>query len=112
MSFYRLRNPIKFSYTLHNVILNSASSMKDLDVIFTHNLKFSKHIEYIVTKSLKILGFILRNSSEFTEQSSFKALYFALIRSILEYGSIIWSPYDNIERDLIKRVQEKFLKVI
>lgn len=41
-----------------------------------------------------------------------KLLYFALVRSILEYGSTIWNPYSKTDIDIIERVQNRFLKFV
>lgn len=32
--------------------------VKDLGIILTHNLSFQKHIECVVSKSLKVLSFL------------------------------------------------------
>lgn len=71
-----------------------------------------EHIEFIVKKSSKYLGFIKRYSSEFKDPKSFKALYSALVRSILEFSSIIWSPYTNLDCESIERVQNRFLRYV
>lgn len=41
-----------------------------------------------------------------------KLLYFALVRSILEYGSTIWNPYSKTDIDIIEHVQNRFLKFV
>jgi len=65
-----------------------------------------------VKKSLEVLGFIKCHSSEFKDLRSFKLLYFALVRPILEYGSPIWNRYSKIDVDTIERVQNRFLKFV
>jgi len=81
-----------------------------LSIIFTHNFNFHKYIQYIVDKSLKILSFIKRHTFEFKELSSFETLSLALVKHVLEYGSLIWGLYINLDRHLIECVQERFLK--
>jgi hypothetical protein len=55
------------------------------------------------------MGFIERNTSMFKSANCLRTLYFALVRSILEYGVIIWHP--NLAKDVIRleRVQNRFL---
>ncbi|XP_008185952.1 uncharacterized protein LOC103310213 [Acyrthosiphon pisum] len=36
-------------------------------------------------------------------------LYCAFVRSILEYGVVVWDPYTAYDRNQIERVQRKFL---
>jgi hypothetical protein len=112
MCFYRSRRHITYTYSINDVQLRSVSSITDLGVTLTTNLNFRDHIESVVKKSLKVLGFIKRHSSEFKNLSSFKLLYCALVRSILEYGAPIWNPYTKTDIDFIERVQNRFLKFV
>lgn len=59
--------------------------------------------------ALKTLGFMKRVSIEFKLLAPLKALYCALVRSILEYATVIWDPYTATSRNQIERVQRKFL---
>lgn len=112
MCFYRSREHIHYIYSVNNNLLKSVSSIKDLGIILTHNLNFQEHIENIVKKSLRVLGFVKRHSSDFKDLQSFKLLYCALVRPVLEYGSPIWSPYTKSSIDSIEGVQNRFLKFI
>ena len=111
MCFYKYRENIQFTYCINDIKLNPISSIKVLSVILTHNLNFQDHIEYVVKKSLRILGFVKRHSFDFKYLVSFKLFYCVLIRSILEYGSTTWSPYTTFNINCIKRVHNCFFKV-
>ncbi|KAF0702936.1 putative RNA-directed DNA polymerase, partial [Aphis craccivora] len=56
-------------------------------------------------------GFVLRSSSEFQLASPFKALYCALVRLLLEYGSVLWDPSTACASASIERVRRKFLRI-
>lgn len=112
MYFYRSREHINCTYCINDNKLNSVSSIKNLGIILSHNLNFQDHIECVVKKSLRVLGYVKRHSSQFKDLDSFKLLYCTLIRSILEYGSTIWSPYTKSNIDFIERVQNRFLNFI
>jgi len=62
----------------------------------------------VINKCFKMLGFILRNTREFKNVFTLKMLYCSLVRSHMEFGSIIWAQ--NCTDKLIKNVQYKFLK--
>lgn len=65
---------------------------KDLGILFCPDLNFHSHIESICCKSFKTLGLVIRTiNSSFKFSSSIKALYCALVRSILEYA-FVWNP--------------------
>jgi hypothetical protein len=65
------------------------------EMIFCHSgalednkMTFVNHIESILSKSARILGFIKRISREFTNKT-YKTLYVAFVRPDLEYGSCV-----------------------
>ena len=80
-------------------LLDPTFSFKDLGVILDRKLSFHDHIDAIISISMAILGFLKRNSSEF----SLRSLYVSLVRPHLEYCAILWNPvysshYIRIER--------------
>lgn len=94
---------------MNNTELNSISSIKNLGITLTHNLNFQEHIERTVKKSLRVLGYVKRHSSEFKNVDSLKLFYCVLVRCILEYRSPIWIPYTNSNIEIIEGVQKRFL---
>ena len=56
------------------------------------------------------MGFILRNTKNFRQIRTFKILYFALMRSHLEFGMLIWNPFTQRQIEAIEAVQRHFLK--
>jgi len=86
--------------------------IKDLDILFDSKLKFDGHISNIFIRSNKILGFIQRNYGNFTDIDAFKFIYCSLVRSICEYGSIIWSPYQTSYKLKLEKIQQKLLRFI
>jgi len=57
-----------------------------------------------------MFGFVRRNASLFTDPYTRLALYFAFVRSKLEYASLIWNPFTTTHRNRIERLQKQFLK--
>ena len=110
MSFHRSRNPINFNYLIDGVALENISSVKDLGVTLDTPLNFISHIPNIVSKALQMLGFIRRCTIDFNNIAALKWLYCALVRPHLEYASCVWSPYYNVHKYALERVQHKFLK--
>lgn len=112
MRFYRVKNPIFFDYSINNMSLVSVSEINDLGIWFDTKLNFIKHIEIITNKALKMLGFILRVSSDFNNVNTVKTLYMSLVRSHIEYNSTVWSPNYEIHSHAIERIQNKFLRYV
>jgi hypothetical protein len=65
-----------------------------------------------VASSVKTLGFIFRSCKRFRSESCLRALYFTLVRSKLEYCSIVWSPIYRRGVDALESVQRKFAKYL
>lgn len=93
-------------------ILERVIHFKDLGVVFDSELSFDRHIADITKRAYNMLGFIVRNSGSFNNLSTIKSLYFAYVRSILEYSSIVWCPYYGIHKHALESIQRKFLKFL
>lgn len=112
ITFTRKRLPITSTYYLKGQSLRREHKVRDLGIIHDSKLLFDEHVDYIVKKALKSLGFIMRLSREFKHVKSFKILYCTYVRSILEYASEIWNPRYNIYISRIERIQRKFVRYL
>ena len=59
-----------------------------------------------------MLGLIKRNCREFRDVSTLRTLYCALVRSQLEYWSVVWSPFTAGNITKLERVQRRATKFI
>lgn len=112
VTFSRKRNAIHFDYVLKGKTLQRVSTMSDLGVVHDSKLLFDTHIDTIVTKATRALGFVMRSSQDFKDAKTLKILYCSLVRSSLEYASQIWNPRYGTYISRIERVQKKFLRYL
>ena len=112
MSFHKKRNPFEFMYAIDATPLTKCTTFKDLGVIFDPKLSFSCHINTVATESYRQLGFLIRNTKNFTDIKSLKALYNAFVRSKLEYACVVWCPGYESYSAVLERVQRRFLKYL
>jgi len=109
------RNNRHFEYSMGNgqakVTLQSAEEEKDLGVIFTTDLKFSRHIATAANKANRIVG-IIRRSFRYLDKPMLAQLYKSLIRSHLEYANTVWCPMKQADIDHLERVQRRATKLI
>ena len=112
MTFTKKIYPMWYNYELDNVVLNRPELIKDLGVLFDSKLSFNFHVNEIIKTSYKNLGFITRNSREFTDIGGLMLLFNALVKSKLEYASIVWQPGYNIYTDSLENIQRRFLKFL
>ena len=86
------------------------SKVKDLGVYLDDNLTFAEHVSIITSKAFMVLAFIRRNTQAFQDVYCLKTLYWLLVRSIIEYGVLVWAPHFAIHTDRIERIQKNFIR--
>jgi hypothetical protein len=84
--------------------------INDLDVLVDSKMTFVNHIESIVSKLARMLGFIKRISREFCDPYMHKTLYGAFVRRVLEYALCVWSPHQEVHSTRIERIQHNFIR--
>lgn len=82
-----------FDYSLNGIHLDHVDQIIDLGFLFVPSLDFRPHIDYIVGKAVRVLGFIRLHSMSFNIPKCLSMLYCALVRSVLEYGGCLVSIY-------------------
>lgn len=112
VSFTKKLKPINFQYTMNNNPLTLKEMVSDLGILFDNKLTFKNHIQKVANDSFKILGFIIRNSHNFREKLTLTTLYNSYVRSKLEFGAIIWSPFYKRQIKQIEKVQTKFIRYL
>jgi hypothetical protein len=110
--FYKIKSPIIYTYRMDGEELESVSQVRDLGVQLDTGLTFVPHINSMVDRALRTLGFVLRLCRSFTKVSTFVNLFTCLVRPQLEYNSVLWSPYYQVHITRIERVQNKLLRFI
>lgn len=110
ITFRKTQNYYNNNYTLNGAVLQVIDQIRDLGVTLDKKMSFNDHINDMTSRAFKMLGFIQRNSQEFSV-FTFKILYCSLVRSIMEYCSIIWCPFYNAQKSQLEKVQNKFLRI-
>lgn len=112
VTFHRNKTPILATYNINGQALIRREQVRDLGVTFEKDMRFVSHIQNIRSKALRMLGFIFRNTQDFSDVTTLKTLYFAYVRSVLEYCSVVWSPYYKCHNRSLETIQHKFLKIV
>ena len=109
------KNNPNYEYVMkdNNKIVNLETTIceKDLGVYVDSNLNFEHHINVTIRKAKNIAFLILRNF-HFKSPYIMVPLFKALIRPILEYGNVVWSPYMRKDINAIEEVQRFYTKRI
>lgn len=112
VSYTRSKKPHVFEYTINEIILQHLSQIKDLGVIYDSKLTFHQHIDDLIGRAYRLLGFVIRNSYPFRNTKTLTLLYNTLVLSVLESNSIIWAPHELTYTLRIERVHKKFLRFL
>jgi hypothetical protein len=83
--------------------------INELGVLVDSRMTFVNHIESIVPKSARILGFIKQISREFNDPYTYKTLYVAFVRPGLEYASCVCLPHQEVHLARIECIQHNFI---
>ena len=98
---------------LHNTVIPFKTEVKYLGVILDKKLSWKQHINYIVTRCEKGINSLrsIMTTSWGCDVTTALMFYKSYIRSILDYGSIIYGSACKTYLQKVDRVQYKALRV-
>lgn len=108
MSFSRSYTQAATDYRLNGVRLQEVDKIKDLGITIDNKLTFDSHVNKITLQAYKIMGLITRTGRDFSSAYPLVRLFLALVLPIVEYGTVIWSPFPSTQVNRIEKVQHKF----
>jgi hypothetical protein len=94
-------------YSLNNVPLNSVSSIRDLGVMVSKDLKFSIQCDTVAAKALNRAAMLFR-AFRTVDMSALLRAYVSYVRPLLEFETFVWSPHYQKDIDRIEKVQRTF----
>ena len=112
MTYSVKRDIRQYAYALGGESLKRFTEIRDLGIWFDAGLRFDIHVRKVTAESLKNLGFVTRNSLEFASLHTIKLLYYAFVRSKLEYCCNVWSPSALCHIASLEKVQRRFVKFL
>ena len=104
--------PLPARFNIGGTQLSLVTSVRDLGVIIDSKLNFSDHIDFTVKRGNRALGLLIRSLQGVRGsycKSGVIAAYYANVRSILEYGSVVWAGAASTNLERLERIQHKFL---
>ena len=90
----RKKKTKRHEYILHGQVLTAVDHHPYLGIEFSSDLKWSTHIDQVVNKGNKMLGFLRRNMHRCSREVK-EAAYKTLVRPKLEYASVAWDPHSQ-----------------
>jgi hypothetical protein len=112
INFSKKKHTVNYNFNLCNNQLSRVTEIRDLGVIMDSKLSFTPHLDSVIKKGYKQLGFILRLGKPFKNSVTYKILFNSFVRSHLEFACAVWKPYHNIHIDRVERIQKKFIRTL
>ena len=110
MKMTKKTQPLISSFFLDNSGPKEVEEFKDLEIFTNQHLPWNPHIDYVVSKANRVLGLIKRTCRRLDDPTTYSLYYCSLVRSNLEYCSVVWSPYTKRNIDKLERVQRRATK--
>ena len=82
-----------------------------LGVMLSNDLRWNSHVENIVVKANKSLGFVRRNLYPCSENTK-RSAYVTIVRPNLEHATAVWDPYRQEQIDSIDAVRRRAARFI
>lgn len=112
VTYSRTKTVFKSNYTINNLNINTDDNIIDLGIKFDSKLKFDLHINSLLSECHKLLGFIFRQCKPFTDPEAVKLVFNSLVRSKIEYGSILYFPKYRYLINNVEKLQKRLLRYL
>lgn len=109
MTISRKNSPILAEYHMNGRPIVRVNSISDVGVNYDNKFSFNNHFEKASKKAMSMLSFVKRQCYGRFNVHTAKMLYSAVVRSHLEFSSVIWSPHHSVHIKSLESVQKQFV---
>ena len=95
-----------------DTVLEEVKEFKDLGILTDCSLSWNSHTDMITAKANRTPGLIKRTCKDLKNTATLKTFFCSLVRSNLEYCSVVWSPFTKRNIDKLERIQRRATKFI
>jgi hypothetical protein len=89
ISYSYKKLPLSFNYHIDNLVLKRENTIKDFSIHFDERLNFNNHVDMAENKALHMLGFIIRNSRDFTNIEILQLLFKTYVIPCMKYACLV-----------------------
>jgi MFS-type transporter involved in bile tolerance (Atg22 family) len=106
----RETNMLIYDYKLCQSSLARTDSIKDLGIFLDSKLQFHDHVNHVFSHctSIKLLGLVRSITFTSSPLDCMHKLHIVLIRSKLEYASVVWNSITSTDASKLERIQRSF----
>ena len=95
----------------NNTVLENVTCHKHLGININNNLKWTKHIDHILSNASRMLDVSLKLQYKL-DRKSLETIYVSFIRPKLEYGCQIWDDCSIQDKDRLENFQIKAARLV
>ena len=100
-----------YKYYIDGHMVTPVEEEKDLGIIVSEDLKWTKQTIATTKKANKMIG-LVKHTFSYMNKEMFLVLYKTLIRPLLEYCPQVWSPYMKKNINLLENIQRRATKLV
>ena len=105
------RSNTKELYSMRGTSLKQVLVERDLGVLIDTELKFREQAASAVAKASQILA-VIRRSFQLLDRTTLPLLFKTLVRPFLEYGNLVWGPFNRADQKLVEQVQRRATRLV
>lgn len=98
-------------YVLNGSIISEVEHTRYLGVVVQNNFRFTRHIRELTNSCNKLIGLLKRNLYA-ANRSARRTAFIALVRSKLDFASVVYDPFETTHENLIEAVQNRGARFI
>ena len=99
MRITRKKEPASMDYYIDGRKLSPVINHSYLGVMLSNDLKWNSHVNNIVAKANRSLGFVKRNLYPQCTETTKRSAYVTIVRPTLEYATAVWDPLIQTRAD-------------
>ena len=99
-------------YKMNGESILRKESIKDLGVLFSSKFKFKQHITKAVNLANFALGRLKKLCRDFSDIKTIINLYKTLVWSKMEFGSMVWDPWQSTLINECEKINKRFINFI
>ena len=103
---------IRHRYNIGGTLLTPVEHRPYLGLELDNKLCWKQQLANVRSKDTRTLNMVRRNFTKGTQSDTRNQIYISLVRPVLEHGSLVWYPYQQVRIQQIEAVQNKAARYV
>ena len=99
----------QYNYNINNTLVTSTTSVRDLGFTVDAQLKWAEHTQQTARKAATRANMIFKVFKR-RQRSFLLTMFKTFVRPVTEYGTSVWNPSTDYNRNIIEKIQRRYTK--